>query len=229
MNKVAIMQPYLFPYIGYFQLIDAVNTFVIYDDVQYMKRGWINRNNILINNEKRLFTVELNGASTEKNIKDITIKDDFVKFKKTLNANYAKAPYFADTIALMDKIFSFPDKNLAKFVGNSIVEIARYLELPTDFMYSSDISKDKELKAQDKIIAICKELDAEVYINSFGGQELYNKDDFKNENIILNFIKPEIVQYKQFNNEFIPGLSIVDVLMFNSKSQTRQILKYGII
>lgn len=221
------MQPYLFPYIGYFQLINATDKHVIYDDVQYIKGGWINRNNILVGHNKTLFTISLDGgASPNKLINEIYIKDDFKKFLKTISMVYSRAPYKEPVYNLISKICAYEDKNLARFIGNSLQLIANYLGIQTQFIYSSSLLKDNQQKAQDKVIAICEELKADVYINAIGGQELYSTDTFKSHNIDLKFIKSLPVQYKQFKGEFVPSLSIIDVMMFNSPEDIERMMDH---
>ena len=217
--KIGIMQPYFLPYIGYFQLIKNVDKYVIYDDVNYINKGWINRNNILLNSQKYLFTLSLSGASQNKLINEIFVEENQSKLLKTLETAYKKAPYFEKVFPVIQNIFDFEDKNLAKFVGNSIMQIADYLNIKTEFTYSSEINKDNTLKAQEKILNICKALNATNYINAIGGQELYDKEIFKQNNIKLNFLKTEIVEYKQFKGDFVPYLSVLDVLMFNSAEE----------
>ncbi len=215
--KLGIMQPYFMPYIGYWQLIGAVDKYVIFDDVNYIKKGWINRNNILVNGNKKLFTISLHNASQNKLINEIAIADDFEKFDKTIDITYHKAPYYKEIRELLDLVLSYPKNNLAKFIGNSIQVVSNYLALNTEFIYSSDIIKNENLKAQEKIIDICKILHANTYINAIGGIELYNYEAFKQHGITLNFLKPSISKYKQFKNNFVEGLSMIDILMFNSK------------
>jgi hypothetical protein len=221
---LGIMQPYFMPYIGYWQLMAAVDTYVIYDDVNYIKKGWINRNNILVNNDKQMFTISLNGASQNKLINEITIADDFTKLRKTIHMAYHKAPYYNDVMALLDKIFSYQSNNLADFIANSIKHVCQYLGIQTKIIMSSDIDKDNTLKGQDKILEICKLLDADTYYNAIGGQELYDKSVFEKENIKLCFLKSDIPEYSQYKNAFVPGLSIIDVLMFNSPIEVKQML-----
>lgn len=223
--KVGIMQPYFMPYIGYWQLMAAVDTYVIYDDVNYIKKGWINRNNILVNNDKQLFTISLNGASQNKLINEIIIADDFTKLRKTIHMAYHKAPYYNDVMSLLDKIFSYQSSNLADFIANSIKLVSQYLDIQTKIIMSSDIEKDNSLKGQDKILEICKLLNADTYYNAIGGQELYDKSIFENENINLYFLQSTITQYPQYGEEFISGLSIIDVLMFNSNEEINNMLK----
>ena len=222
---LGIMQPYFMPYIGYWQLMAAVDTYVIYDDVNYIKKGWINRNNILVNNDKQMFTISLNGASQNKLINEITIADDFTKLRKTITMAYHKAPYYNSVMILLDDIFSYQSSNLADFIANSIKLVCQYLDIQTNIIMSSDIEKDNSLKSQDKILEICKLLNADTYYNAIGGQELYDKSIFENENINLYFVQSKITQYPQYGEEFISGLSIIDVLMFNSQRQIRDMLK----
>jgi hypothetical protein len=224
MKKVAIMQPYLFPYIGYFQLINAVDEYVIYDDVQFIKGGWINRNNILIGGRKNLVTFPLIGASANKNINEIHIQQNLDKLEKTIFMAYSKAPYITNVSKLIKNIFDYNERNLARFAGNSIVEVSKYLDLQTRFIYSSDLDKKDELSAQPMVIDICKKLEADTYINAIGGTELYDKEAFAKQDIELKFLKPSLPEYKQFNNEFIPGLSIIDILMFNDIEKIKSML-----
>lgn len=221
---LAIMQPYFFSYIGYWQLINAADTFVIYDDVSFIKQGYINRNAILLKENKQQFTLELSKASSFKLINQIELGNNKNKLLTTIKQNYSKAPYFNTVIVIIEDILTNNEKNLAKFIGYSLKKISDYLEIRTTFIYSSDIKKDNTLKAQNKIIDICKKLNAEKYINSIGGQGLYSKEVFKANNIELNFLKTEIIEYKQFINSFIPYLSIVDILMFNKKEDIKIML-----
>lgn len=222
--KLGIMQPYFMPYIGYFQLMKAVDKYVIYDDVNYIKRGWINRNNILENGEKKLFTISLHKASQNKLINEIEIEDDFQKFLKTIQMNYRKAPYYSEIISLIERIVSFPDKNLARFLTNSFREILSYLSIDTELLVSSRLQKDCSLKGSDKILHICKLLGADTYYNAIGGQELYDKEEFAKNGIQLHFLQTAPISYPQFNQEFVPYLSIIDVLMFNSPEKVNKLL-----
>ena len=223
--KLAIMQPYFLPYIGYFQLIKAVDTFIIYDDVQFIKGGWINRNYLLLNDEKFMFNLILNGASANKLINEISVQSNQNKLLKTIYYSYNKAPYFESVFPIIKNILNYEDKNLSKFIGNSIIKICNYLKIDTEIHYSSALEKDNELKAQDKIIHICKLLNADTYINAIGGQKLYDKKVFNDSHIDLKFIKSNLTPYTQFKNEFIPCLSILDVMMFNSVDEINIILK----
>ena len=221
---VAVMQPYFFPYIGYWQLLSAVDTFVIFDDVNFIKKGYINRNSILLNNASYLFTLELVGASQNKLINEIDIGNNQKKILKTIETAYKKAPYFETVFLLIEDILNQNEKNLAKYIGYSLQKISNYLDIDTQLIYSSDLEKNNELKAQEKILEICKKLNATHYINAIGGQGLYDKAVFEAEGIQLNFLKTELQEYQQFKNEFVPYLSIIDILMFNSQAEIKQML-----
>lgn len=222
--KIAIMQPYFFPYIGYWQLIHAVDLFVIYDDAHYINKGYINRNSILVNGQIRKITLELLGASQNKLINEITVGHNGVTLLQTIERVYKKAPLFHEVFSLIEMILLNKEKNLAQFLQFSLKKISSFLGINTQFMYSSEIVEAQTLKAQDKIIAICKKLGAIQYINAIGGQSLYGRDFFKRDNIELSFLKTEAPPYLQFNKEFVPHLSIIDVLMFNSRTKASEIL-----
>jgi hypothetical protein len=224
--KTAIMQPYFFPYIGYFQLINSVETFVIYDDVNYIKKGWINRNNILVNGKPHLFSIALKEVSQNKKINEISVDDSNWKadLLKTITLSYKKAPFFQGAFPVIEDIILFDEKNLAKFLTHAIRKICSYLLIETNIVVSSEIEKDNTLKAQEKIIEICRKTDTTHYINAIGGMELYDKSDFSKYNINLQFIKSKPIIYPQFKNEFIPWLSIIDVIMFNAPAQINDML-----
>ncbi len=225
--KLAIMQPYFFPYLGYFQLINAADVFVIFDDVNYINKGWINRNNILVNGKTNLITLPLKEANQNKLIKDVELFDDsrnIEKLLKTIEFNYKKAPFFELIHPIITDIMTSKLDNISAFNLNAITTICNYLDISSKIIPSSVIYNNADLKAQNRILDICKQEKATQYINPIGGIEIYTKELFENTGIELNFIKTNFIEYKQFKNEFIPGLSIIDVLMFNSKEKTKEML-----
>jgi hypothetical protein len=226
--KVGIMQPYIFPYIGYIQMINAVDKYLIYDDVQFIKGGWINRNRILINGKASMITFKIKKDNFKLNINEIFLVDNFEyennKILKSIELAYSRAPYFSNTIDVIRDILNYKDKNLSGFVTNSILKICSFLDINTEIIISSQLKKDTSLKAQEKVISINKILGSDTYINAIGGMELYSKDKFKEQAIDLFFIKMKEVRYKQFNDDFIGNLSIIDVLMFNSKEEVKRLL-----
>ena len=227
---LGIMQPYFMPYIGYWQLMAAVDMYVVYDDVNYIKGGWVARNNILLNGQKHMFTITLNCASPNKLFNEITIKDDFKKFSRLIESAYRKAPYYAEVRALLDKICNYEDKSLGAFMMHSFQVVLDYLEIDTKLVLSSTIEKDNDLRGKDKVKHICHLLGADTYYNAIGGQELYDKVDFKAGGIDLYFVQTNLTPYAQLGNEFVPGLSMIDVLMHNDKENVIKILKnYSLI
>lgn len=222
--KLGIMQPYFMPYIGYWQLMAAVDTYVVYDDVNYIKGGWVSRNNILLNGQKHMFTITLNGASPNKLFNEITIKDDFKKFSRLIESAYCKAPYYVEMKALLEKIYGYEDKSLGVFMMHSFQVVLDYLEIDTKLILSSTIAKDNSQRGKDKVKHICHLLGADTYYNAIGGQELYDKDDFKADGIDLKFVRTNLVPYAQLGDEFVPGLSIIDVLMNQGKGGTKKLL-----
>ena len=221
---LAIMQPYFFPYIGYWQLLSVADTFVIYDDVNFIKQGYINRNSILVGHKSQMITLEVIGASSNRLINEVKIGNNAKKLLKSIDQAYKKAPHYREIFPLIQKILENPEENLAKFLGDLLQKISDYLELDTKIIYSSNIEKDNDLKAQDKILDICQRLSASHYINAIGGQDLYSKEDFKAKNIELDFMQTELIKYRQFKNEFVPYLSIIDIMMFDSKRDIQTML-----
>jgi len=223
------MQPYLFPYIGYFQLISAVDEFIIYDNIQFTKKGWINRNRILVNGLDAYITLPLKKDSDFLDIKDRYLSDEWpVERKKLLNRiteSYRKTPQFTTVYPLIEKIILSEEKKLFHFILNSLKVINEYLEIRTPLIVSSTIPIDHNLKAEKKVMAICQARHADTYINPIGGIELYNKEEFKNEGINLQFLKADNIIYPQLKNEFVPFLSIVDVMMFNTKEEIQHYLR----
>jgi len=222
--KLAIMQPYLFPYLGYFQLIQAVDAFVVYDDVNYIKGGWINRNYILANGDRRLITLPLQDASPNKLINQIEVGGQH-KILQTLRHSYGRAPYFDAVYPLIEDILMQTEKNLARFLDYQLRRLCGYLGLCPQWHISSALNKDNALRGQDKVLAICEELGATHYINVPGGKELYDPPSFAARGLKLSFIQPRAVRYRQFGKEFVPNLSIIDVMMFNDREQCARLLE----
>lgn len=226
-RKTGIMQPYFFPYIGYWQLINAVDTFVVYDNIQYTKKGWFNRNRFLQNGSDALFSIPLKSDSDYLDVNQRFISPEYNKKKliaQFQNA-YSKAPYIKEVMPIIEKIIMYDDDNLFSYTLNSIKEICNYLNINTVIAISSAIDIDHSLKGSEKVKAICKALDTNIYINAIGGMSLYNKENFSENGLELKFIKTKEIQYHQFDNEFVPWLSIIDVIMFNNKEEIKKMLE----
>jgi hypothetical protein len=226
--RIAIMQPYLFPYIGYFQLIDSVDKFIIFDDVNYINKGWINRNRILLNSKDFLFTISLKGASQNKLIRQTDI-DETDKWRdkliKTFGAAYSKAPFYKEVSPMLSEILNNREANLSTFILYSINRIAAFLDIKTEIVPSSGRYGNQNLKGEDRIVDICLQEKATEYVNPIGGLELYSKQKFEANGIHLFFLKTQSIQYQQFGKEFVPWLSIIDLLMFCSRDELKDFLK----
>lgn len=216
--KLAIMQPYFFPYIGYFQLIAAVDMLVVYDNIKYTKKGWINRNRMLQNGKDVMFSLPLKSDSDYLDVCERELAADFNRDKmlSQFMGAYRRAPYLARTFPLIEEILKYEDTNLFRFLHHSIVKSCDHLGIATEIRVSSSIATDHELKNQDKVLALCEAGGASTYINTSGGAELYSKETFREKGIDLKFIRSTPFEYAQFGDAFVPWLSIIDVLMFNS-------------
>lgn len=224
------MQPYFLPYIGYFQLINAVDTFVLLDDVNFIKRGWINRNNILLNKQAHMISIPIDKPSQNKLINETKINftdKNKEKLIKTIHMAYSKAPMFDEVYPIIENIINNKETDLTNFLLNSFIQLSNYLGIKTEFLLSSQINKDNSLKSQYRIIEICEKLNTKTYINLPGGKSLYDKESFLKEKIELRFIMPNIdnVVYKQFNNDFIENLSFLDIIMFNDRKKALSFLQ----
>lgn len=215
--KVAIMQPYFLPYVGYFQLLAAADVFVVYDNIKYTKKGWINRNRLLQNGKDVTFSVPLKSASDSLLVCQREVAADFDRDKllNQIQGAYRRAPFFAQTFPLVEKIVRHQEVGLFDFLYQAIVAVRDHLGISTEIRISSDIAIDHDLKNQDKVLALCAELGASTYVNAIGGMELYSREAFRERGIDLKFIRSLPFSYPQFGEPFVPWLSIVDVMMFN--------------
>lgn len=219
---VAIMQPYFFPYLGYFQMVQAVDDFVFYDDVMFIKKGWINRNRILMQGNEFLFTVPLEKQSQNKSIRESQVAwgAEFPgKFLSQLESAYKKSPHYEKVIPLIRQLLSEQTASMADLAGKSIEVVWQYLGQKKRFHYSSQMQDNLADGRAQRLIHLTKSLDATQYINALNGQTLYDKDFFAAHGVELQFIKPTLEPYTQGkSSDFIAGLSIIDVLMWNEPS-----------
>jgi hypothetical protein len=223
---VGIMQPYFLPYLGYWQLLAAVDRFVIYDNIQYTKKGWINRNRFLQNGRDEYFTVPLKKASDYLTVAEREVAADFNRDKllRTLSASYRRAPQFDVVFPIVERIVRSPLTNLFDYVFNSVVEVAAVLQIATPIVISSSMAIDHSLKSEEKVVALCRAIGAGRYLNPIGGQSLYSRSAFAAASIELAFLHARPITYAQGDSAFVPNLSIVDVLMFNPLSTVRAML-----
>jgi hypothetical protein len=225
--RLAIMQPYFLPYIGYFQLIASVDQFIVYDNIKYTKKGWINRNRMLQNGSDVVFSLPLKKDSDSLGVGQRELAADFNRDKliNQFKGAYSKAPHFEETMHLMEKIVRFEGNNLFAYLHHSIIQICNYVGITTDIRVSSSIAIDHTLQGQEKVLALSRATDTKIYINPIGGMELYSKEVFQDKGIELKFIKSRPFEYKQFDESFVPWLSMVDVLMFNPSDRVRSWIK----
>lgn len=222
--RVAIMQPYFMPYIGYFQLIAGVDLFIVYDNIKYTKKGWINRNRFLRGGKATLFTLPLTKDSDDLDVRDRSISAGFDK-RHLLNQfadAYRRAPAFGETFPLVESIVLRDESNLFRYIHHSVTVVAGYLGIATRILPSSSLPIDHALRGKEKVLALCRHVGATTYVNAIGGRDLYSPDAFSAVGIALKFIQSRPIQYPQFNHQFVPWLSIIDVLMFNPRERVRE-------
>lgn len=220
---LAINQPYFLPYIGYFQLIALADEFIVYDNIKYTKKGWINRNRFLRDGEAVTFTLPLKAGADHMDIDQRALASDYspTRILNQLRSAYGRAPCFDSAMPVIEDVLSFSDRNLFRFVLNSLVRVCRYLDIQTPITVSSTIDIDHGLKSERKVLALCEARGADRYVNAIGGTELYSREDFAMRNIELRFLKALPAPYPQFGDGFVPWLSIVDVMMFNPVADIR--------
>jgi hypothetical protein len=249
--KLAIMQPYFFPYLGYFQGICAVDKYLLYDNLAYIKEGWINRNRYLVTRGTPIyFIAPVKGKSSFAKIKDVELVEDRIwrqKLLKSIVVNYKRRPFFDEVYPLVEHVVNADLSLLTDLCSLSIRTICDYLDIATEM--ASGSAKFLELEAQlssdeadlqkrfpsirletlerkvFRAIAMCHIEKAEVFVNAIGGQSLYNKAEFKNNNIDLFFVRTRPYSYPQSTPDFYPDLSIIDVLMNCGKEGTRRLLQ----
>lgn len=226
--RIGIMQPYFLPYIGYWQLMNAVDVYVVFDDVNYINGGWINRNRILVNGQSQYITIPLLGASQNKRINEIQVDTQSKLFKKqlrTVEMAYKKAPMFSEVFPLLETLFTEPKEKLVDLISESFRLVRERLNIHSELLLSSQIDKDNTLKGQDKILAICKTLGADEYINAIGGKALYHSAEFEKNQIKLRFLSTNEITYPQLGAPFYPNLSILDGMMFLPGERISELLR----
>lgn len=223
---LGVMQPYFLPYLGYWQLMAAVDRFVVYDNIQYTKKGWINRNRFLRNGEPVTFTLPLKKGSDFLDVAGRSLADDFdqTALLNALAAAYRKAPYFSAILPWLESVVAAPQRNLFEYLHRSLVATAAYLGIDTPIVVSSTVGIDHGLKGESKVIALCEALGATRYVNPTGGRDLYSSEAFARAGVELQFMRSRLPVYPQFDHPFVPALSILDVMMFNSKASVRRML-----
>lgn len=223
------MQPYFLPYIGYYQLISAVDRFIVYDNIKYTKKGWINRNRILANGVATTFSLPLRKDSDHLDVVERELAESFDR-RKLLNqfrGAYGRAPYVDEVMPLLERILQFPDANLFRYIEHSLRTMCDFLGLGAEITISSSVECDHDLKGHERVLAICSAVGASTYLNPIGGLELYSRDVFRDNGVKLEFIKPVTLEYLQSGGEFVPWLSIIDLLMFCPLANVQDYINTG--
>ncbi len=230
-RHIAIMQPYFFPYIGYWQLIHAADVFVIYDDGKFIKGGWIAHNRILgQDGQPKMISFDINGKSPNRRINELQRQFCAQHVKsmiRNLHYVYHKAPHYAEAMRVIEPILHDEEPDLVCYLTKQLKSVAAYLGIDTEFRLSSEVSKEGLEYVEDKVFRICRHFGINDYINASGaGMELYDKAHWKEAgNVNLQFLRRnEDIRYRQFNDEFIPDLSIIDLMMFCSRDELHSML-----
>ena len=230
--KVAIMKPYFLPYIGYWQLMNKVDLWVVFDDIQFINKGWINRNRILHPDKRKewnYITIPLKNRKQKDKICN-TLIDNSRNWKLELigKLDFYKniAPYYKETVHILNECFNFKDLNLSNFVINSILQIKFVLDIKTKLIIQSkDLGRIHPVKhAGQWALEICKLVGAKEYINPIAGESIFKKEEFNDHGITLSFFEHNIFEYQQFDRDFVSGLSILDLFMFNNLPKIKSYL-----
>lgn len=233
---LGIMQPYLFPYLGYFQLMNYVDKYVFCGDMQYIRWGWVNRNRLRIHNGQQtyFFTFPVAKDDHRKKINERYYRDlkrNCDKLKKSLYLDYRRAANFEEAYTVLEEAMCFQEDNVAYFNMNANYIIARYLGIETEIS-CTDTIKDEifwqkfiQLEREERVIYMCQYYNADTFVNAIGGIDLYHKSVFKDNGIDLYFLQMNDIVYPQSGDIFVPNLSIIDVIMRNKIDKARSLLK----
>lgn len=221
---IAVMQPYLFPYLGYFQLAGSVDHFVFLDDVAYIKKGFINRNRILLSGQPFTFSIAVEQVSQNRRIDEHRFTGAFDTFLQQLRHAYHRAPFFREVFALVEAICRAPELNVAGKNAASIRAVFDYLKLPFSSQFASSLPRTAT-RGEQRILDLCRLFGADTYHNAAGGQMLYDDRHFAEQGVRLRFLRNRFAAYEQCAKTFVPGLSIIDVLMYCERERVCEMLR----
>jgi hypothetical protein len=226
-NSIAIMQPYFLPYLGYWKLMNEVDTFVVYRDIKFSKGGWINRNQLMLDGKVEWFTIPLNKANDAAMISDRQISSSWPKSRESLlrriDLNYKRSEFFEEIRPWMLRIFRHDATSLSEFLKFSILETHGLLALNSTVIEENEVGSFASLKGQERVLAICEALKASHYLNPQGGKTLYSSDAFLSQGVQLAFQEPVSILGVPLDEGVAP-LSILDTLANLGLSETRRIL-----
>jgi WbqC-like protein family len=223
-RRVAVMQPYLFPYLGTFQLARHVDRYVFFDDVAFIKKGYIHRNAVLLDGQAHAFTAPVRQASQNRSIAEHDYLGDWQPLLALLQRAYAKAPQFDAVFALVQRVLLQGPVNVARMNAHAMAAVFGYLNLPFDHGFASAHALPPDLRASARVRAVCRAEGATTYINPAGGRALYDAADFERDGLLLRFCSMRPLQYVQRASAFVPNLSMLDVLMQCPPAQVVELL-----
>jgi hypothetical protein len=229
-EHAAVMQPYFFPYIGYFQLIQNSRFFVILDDVQFIKGGWVHKNKILDRSGREFeISIPTMKPSSRSLISSLEIHENFSRLKTLTKIErcYRRANYFREAMDIIEPLVMFESNSMVHYLENSIKGLSKQLGADTKFVRASELAIGNPQTPHGRIIEVCKNIQCNAYLNLPGGRKIYAPSDFESEGISLSFLSPEIIEYEQFTFPFIGGLSILDTLMHSGLEATAEMTKKG--
>ena len=224
---LAANQPYFLPYLRYWQLIRCADLFLLADDYDFIRSGWVNRNRILVNGRPQFFRMEVHSNRESRLIRDRRLVDcpEALRSKlRTLDMAYHKAPFFAEGYALAQRILLYPGRGMLPFLEHSIREVCAYLDIRTPIGHTSDLEGNSLLRREERIYDQCRRVGADTYVNLPGGRALYDPASFSRQGIRLRFLDSPLRPYPQGKGPFVPGLSILDAIMFNPPEMLQAML-----
>lgn len=228
--NLGVMQPYFFPYLGYFELIQKTDRWVVFDTVQYNARSWMNRNRILHPIEGTQYIgVPVRHAPKGTPIREIRLIDKAAAERRVLGqlAHYRRhAPYYEAVTGLVGGTFAVASDRLVDVNLAGLSAVCRYLAVPFTWQLCSDlrINGADIGHAGAWALAIARHLDASRYINPPGGRILFRPEEWREAGIELRFTEPPTLRYSCAPYEFVEHLSILDVLMWMSPDKVRSAL-----
>lgn len=223
-RRIAVLQPYLFPYLGTYQLARQVERFLFFDDVAFIKKGHIHRNTLLLDGAPHPFTAPVRHASQNRPIAAHDYVGDWVPLLNLLHRAYAAAPQFEPVYALVEQVLRDPDDNVARKNARSVAAVFAHLGLPFDHRLASTHALPPDLRASARVRALCHAEAARTYVNPAGGRALYDAEEFRRDGLELRFCAMGAVRYAQAARDFVPHLSIIDVLMHCPPAQVVALL-----
>lgn len=225
--KITIMQPYFLPYIGYFQLMSAVNEFVILDDVNYIKRGWINRNRILVDGKEMYITKPIRGASQNKRINELQFVDDpgiGENMLRTISYAFRKSLFYLESEELFRNVILNTELRVPEYLEYSLIKLCEKLDIKVKISRASSYRNMLHASGQDGIIELCKILGCDSYYNAIGGQKLYDKKAFSSEGIELNFVKTDFEKMRMISSFQHLDYSILEIMAEHERSRVKDLL-----